>query len=130
MPQIGNIVLKDSADGSHTFAPSDITGGVATFAEATGTPIGDPRLTIGRTQTQAGRRKVTLKLSVPFLSTAVVNGVNRTAVARVAYANIEFSFDGSSTAGERATVRDYVRTLFERTQTMTDGTVVSLQGLF
>jgi len=131
MPQLAKVVLTDSADVKHDFNPNDITGGVATLVDSSSAiPLGEARLTIGRTQTAAGRRKVTFKLAVPVVQDSVINGVSRPTVLRTAYANIEMSFDGTSTKAERATLRDYVATLFFREQAMSDGPVVQNQGLY
>lgn len=111
MPQLTSAVLKDSANADHTFAPNDVQGGVATLVESTGVPIGDKRITIGKNQTAQGRRKVTVKLSIPTVQDAVVNGVSRPAVVRTAYADLTLSFDGSSSALERKDVISYIKSL-------------------
>ena len=103
MPQIANLVLKDRAATpvNHTFVPRDIVNGVATLVESTGVPIGDKRLTISLNRTQAGRVKVILKGMFPVVQDQTINGITAPVVVRTAYANIEFSFDGTSTEQER-----------------------------
>lgn len=111
MPQLTSAVLKDSANADHTFTPNNVSGGVATLVESTGVPIGDKRISIGQNQTAQGRRKVTVKLAVPAVQDAVVNGVSRPTVVRTAYADITFSFDGSSSATERKDALAYIKSL-------------------
>nr|QDH88675.1 MAG: hypothetical protein H1Bulk304066_000002 [Leviviridae sp.] len=110
MPQLNNAVLKDGATtpANHTFTPDNISGGVATLIESTGVPIGDKRLTVSLVQTSAGRRKVTMKLTIPVVQDATVNGVTRPTVVRTAYADLTFSYDGSSSLQERKDTRAYI----------------------
>jgi hypothetical protein len=128
MPNLSAAVLKDSANADHTFTPNDIQGGVATLVESTGVPIGDKRLTISRNQTAQGRRKVTMKLAIPKIEDAVVNGVSRPGVTRAAYADITMTFDPASTSVERRDVLAFVRTLMGNG--MIDSVVGDLQGLY
>lgn len=122
MPQLSATVLKDSANVDHTFTPESIENGVAALVESTGVPLGNKRITIGRNQTAQGRRKVTIKLSVPTLEDAVVNGVTRSTVTRVAYCDISLSFDGLSTSLERKNVLAYARNL------LAHASVISVAG--
>lgn len=107
MPQLTNIVLKDGAAANHTFAPNDISKGVASLVESTGVPLGDRRLTVGLSATPQGRRKATMKLVIPIVQDGVVNGISKPTITRVAYCNIEFSFDPASSTAERKDVRSY-----------------------
>jgi len=101
MPQLSPITLIDSQGVGIEYKPRDISQGVAKLASPTGVPIGDPSLTISRTQTAAGRHKVTVKLAMPEIQKNTINGVDRPTVARTAYADLTFSFDGGSTSAER-----------------------------
>lgn len=111
MPQLTTVVLKDDAAADHTFTPNDFQGGVATLVESTGVPIGDKRITMSQNQTAQGRRKVTVKVSIPVLQDAVVNGVTRPTVVRTAYADITFNFDGGSSTVDRKNMLAYVKSL-------------------
>lgn len=111
MPQLTNVVLKDSANADHTFIPENVSGNVATLVESTGVPIGDKRLSIGQTRTAQGRRKVTVKLAIPTVQDAVVNGVSRPTVVRSAYADVVLSFDAGSTTLERKSVLTHLGSL-------------------
>lgn len=128
MPQLTNIVLKDGAAANHTYAPQDIQKGVATLVESTGVPLGDKRLTIGLSSTTQGRRKATLKLVIPVVQDATVNGVTRPTIVRTAYANVEFSFDAGSSVAERKDARSLLASA------LADASIVlatdSLQALY
>lgn len=122
MPQLTNIVLKDGAatPANHTFNPLGIEKNVATLVESTGVPLGDKRLSVGQSSTPQGRRKVTMKLVVPVMQDASVNGVTRPTIVRTAYANVEFSFDAGSSIQERKDARAYV------TSALADASLVSV----
>lgn len=120
MPQLTSLVLKDGAatPANHTFAPRDITGGVATLIESTGVPIGDKRLSIALNRTQNGRQKVTMKLAVPVVQDQVISGISRPTAVRVAYADVTFSFDQTSGTQERKDVLAYAASLFSNAFTV------------
>lgn len=117
MTQLTNLVLKDgqATPANHTFAPASIAGGVATLVESTGVPIGDKRLTASLVSTSVGRRKVTLKMAVPVVQDAQVNGVTKPTVVRTAYCDVVFTFDGASNKQERKDMRAYVVSLLSDT---------------
>lgn len=111
MPQLSAMVLKDHANADHTFAPKDITGGVATLVESTGVPIGERRLSISTTRTAQGRVKCQIKLVLPVVQDVVVAGISQPTVVRTAYADLSFSFDGRSNPTERKDALAYVESL-------------------
>ncbi len=108
MPQMNPVVLKDYASAAHTFVPAGQPGGVATFIESTGVPIGNRKLTISRSSTTTGREKAVLKLALPIVQDVVVNGISRPTVVRTGYADITFTFDGTSNTNERKDALGYV----------------------
>jgi hypothetical protein len=131
MPQFNAVVLKDHAGGDHTFTPRDITSGVATLTEPNGgVPIADRRLSLASTRTTTGRDKRTIKIQVPVVQDGVVNGVSKPAVARVAYVDIAFNFDSTSSTDERADTMAFVSALFKSDQAMIVGFVRDLQGIY
>jgi hypothetical protein len=101
MPTLTNVVINDGTD-DHTFTPRGIDpSGVATLVKSSGVPIGDERLTVGRTRTSAGREKTLLKLTLPVVQDVVVSGVSRPTIVRAAYMEVSFSFDATSSTAER-----------------------------
>lgn len=128
MPQLNNVILTDSDGIDHTFTPNNISGGVATLVESTGVPIGDKRISVSSVQTAQGRRKMTIKLAVPVVQDAVVNGVSRPTVVRTAYADLTMTFDPTSSKKERL---DVTRMLADLSiEGMMNAVVGDLQGLY
>lgn len=130
MPQMINLVLNDGA-ADHTFKPRGIDQkNVATLVESTGVPIADRRLTVQRSRTAQGREKVVLKMTLPVVVDANENGITRPTVVRTAYADITFSFDGSSTSLERAQARFMLMDLLGDSQQFGYEVIDSLESLF
>lgn len=114
--QMANMVLKDHAAADHTFVPRDLTGGVATFVNSTGVPIGDNTVSYAVSRTQTGKRKVTLKVVLPIVQDVVVNGISKPTVVRTSYADVVFSFDPTSNTTERSDALAYLVSLLGNTQ--------------
>lgn len=132
MPQLQNLVLKDrkSTPVDHTFTPKDIVNGVGTVIESTGVPVGNSRVSIQTRQTPSGVYKATLRLAIPTVVTETVNGVASPKVARTAYANVEFSFDATSSEAERNDVVGMLADALAPTKTLVNDAVVKLQGVY
>lgn len=132
MPALANVVLTDGSATDHTFVPQAGVDakGVARLERTTGVPIGNEVLTISSGKTPAGRRKATLKLTVPILQNGVVDGISRPTVVRSSYATIEFSFDGSSSKTERTDVRKMIVDLLGDGQTLAAAVIDDLEGLY
>lgn len=130
MPQLTSLVLKDGAatPANHTFAPRDIVSGVATVIESTGVPVGDRRLSFALNRTQNGRVKVTMKMAIPVMQDQVVNGVSKPTVVRVAYSDITFSFDQTSSTQERKDVLALMASALG--DAFTKGIVADLQNAY
>lgn len=128
MPQLATAVLKDSANADHNFTPNGIPGGVASLVESTGVPIGNKSLTIALNKTSAGRYKATVKFILPVVQDAVVSGVSRPTVVRAAYADLTFSFDGTSSPLERKDAIAYLKSLLGTE--MFDNVAGGLQQLY
>jgi hypothetical protein len=101
MTQIATVVLQDAAGVNHSFSPQAITNGVAALVESAGVPIGNKQLTLSVTKTANGRYKTVIKLAVPVTQDVVVNGISQPTVVRTAYADITYSYAGTSNEQER-----------------------------
>jgi len=133
MPQMTPLVLKDRGDpiATHTFIPKkQAADGTVTYVESTGIPVGDRRIAIGQTRSAQGRVKATLKLTIPVVQDAVVNGISSPKVVRTSYADVTFNFDPTSTARERDDLIELVYGLCDRTNEQTMLALVDLQGLW
>jgi hypothetical protein len=132
MPQMTPIVLTDDQANDHSFAPrgKDPQSGVATLVKSTGTPVGDERLTVGRSRTPQGREKISFKLTLPVVSSEVINGVPRPKIERTAYADVTLSFEGTSTTQERANARAMLADLLGTGQDLSSAVIDDLEHLY
>lgn len=134
MPQMTPVVLQDTADNQiyHSFVPRDSKDGIVTMVEHSGTPIGDRRITFGRSVTAQGRHKTTIKFVYPVVQNATVNGVNVPTVVRTAYCNLEISVDGTSTEAERREISLAVAHLFSTANrsALLEKYLFDLEGLY
>jgi hypothetical protein len=71
-----------------------------------------------------------MKLSVPVVQDATVNGITRPTVVRTGYADLTFNFDASSSTEERRDIVAMVRDALDPAKTMVKGAVVDLEGIF
>lgn len=132
MPQLTSLVLKDGAATpvDHTFEPREVSQGIATLVESNGIPIGDRKITLSVSRTAQGRVKATMKLVIPVVTDQTLNGVTRPTVVRTAYADVTFSYDGSSNTQERKDIIAYVRNALAANQTMVSDSFVNLNGIY
>jgi hypothetical protein len=132
MPQMTPIVLTDNQANDHSFAPrgKDPQSGVATLVKSTGVPVGDERLTIGRTRTPQGREKVSFKLTLPVVASETINGVARPTILRTAYADVTLSFEGTSTEQERANARTMLADLLNNSESVASAVIDDLDYLY
>lgn len=131
MPQLGNLVINDgkTTPVAHTFKPRSIEGGVTTLVESTGVPIGESRITMAHSRNNNGRVRATIKLSMPVVQDAIVNGVTKPTLVRNAYVDLTFNFDSTSSMEERRDVVALVKNALADT-TLVKGFVVDLEGIF
>lgn len=103
MPAFANISLVDDAATpvTHTFVPRDIEGGVASFVESSGVPIGDLAVTASLRKTTTGRYRGLIKSRFPVVATQTINGVATPVVVRTINCEIAFTFDATSSEQER-----------------------------
>jgi hypothetical protein len=135
MPQMIPLVLKDrgAPQVDHTFAPKNGGGadGVVTFVESTGIPLGDRRIAVTQVRSAGGRVRVSLKLTIPIVQDAVINGVSSPKVVKTNYADVQFNFDPASTTRERDDLVGFVNELTKWVDNTTMLKVlVDLEGLY
>lgn len=132
MPALQNLVLKDRASTpvDHTFTPSGVAGGVGTVAESTGVKVGDSTYSVSCKKTANGRYNAKLKLQIPVLENAVVNGVTVPTVVRTAYATVDFSFAGTSSTAERNNLVGMLQDSLSPTKTLVTKAIVDLEGVY
>lgn len=103
MPAIANLILTDRAaiPVNHTFTPREAASGKGVLVSNTGVSVGEKRFTLTSSKAASGKTKVTGRLILPVVATETVNGVSMPKVVRTSYANVEFTFDPTSTEQER-----------------------------
>lgn len=114
MPAFGNITSNDgeSTPVTHTFVPQNIAANVASLLESTGVPLADKRLTVSLSKTaDKNRSKVAIKLAWPITQDSTVNGVTIPVLTRTAYAEVNFTFDPTSTKQERKNLEYVIKNL-------------------
>jgi hypothetical protein len=111
MPAIGPVVLTDDTT-DHTFTPvKGMDGdGVARYRNAGSVAVADQFLTAKARVTET-RKRARFTLSVPQVVEETINGVTRSSLERVGYANVEFTFDHTSTGAERTTLLNLLKDL-------------------
>lgn len=132
MSALANVVINDRAATpvAHTFIPQGLVGTVATFVESTGSSVSDPKLTIKWTESQTGRRRVTLTLRKPIVQTQTINGVSTPLKVREGEIVVTANFDPTSTEQERADCVGLMANAMASTQTLINDTLVKNQGMF
>lgn len=133
MPALQSLVLTDRATPTpvnHTFSPAELAGGVGTVVESSGVKLGDSKFSVSSRKTANGRYRASLKLEMPKVENAVIDGVTTPKVTRVAYATVEFSFHGESTTAERNNLVGMLASSLATGKTLVENTVVNLEGVW
>jgi len=131
MAQAASIVVNDreSTPVAHTYAPRSITPDLATFVETGTVPIGERKLTLSSRKSGSNYR-VRVKLVSPVLVNETINGVSVPTVPRVSYADVTFTFADTSTLQERKNLVGMFANALAASQTVVDGTVTGLEGIW
>lgn len=131
MPQLTNLVLKDRATTpvDHTFTPLDIQQGVGVVVESSGVPIGDRRFSVSLSKTANNRYKPSIKMSIPVVQDATVNGVTKPTVVRTLYADLTFNFPSDSSEQERKDAVGMLQSGLDAGK-WTNDVLVKLQGVY
>jgi len=133
MPQLQNLVLTDRTPVTpvnHTFTPVGINQqGVGEVAANSGVPVGSKRATVSVKKTNS-RYKGSVRLVLPVLVTETINGVSNPVVARVAYCNMDFSFDEKSTEQERKDAVGMAADALGTGKVLVNDALITLEGIY
>lgn len=131
MPAYDDIAIVDREDTpvTHTFTPRAPSNGVAVFKNTSGVPIGDETITLS-SRLSGSKLKNRLVLSVPIMVTETINGVSVPKVDRVSYADLTLTFAESSTLQERQNVVGMLADALAEDQTLVDGVLTGLEGVY
>lgn len=131
MPALAPITVDDrqSTPVAHTFVPfGEDKNGVVSLIESNGVPIGDNKLTVSLSKGPS-KQKVTVRLSLPVVVDETINGVASPKVVRTAYADLNLSFDSTSSSAERKDLIGLMSNLLAG-NTSIDGVAVDLEKLY
>ncbi len=127
-----NLVINDRAATpvAHTYSPDGTeANGVAVFSEKTSVPAGNPRFSASQRKSN-GKYRTTLRLAVPVVATAVVNGISTPTVLRTAFVDCEFVFDALSSDQERKDAVGLFANSLAASQTMINDLLVNLSPVY
>lgn len=134
MPSIQNVVLKDrqATPVNHTFTPRSVSNGTGVVAEAaaSGTAIGENRLSVSSRTTAGNRRKSDLKFSFKKVAMSTVNGVEVPQIVDTAYVTITYDFGPNWTEAERNNIQGQVEDSQRTTSTLVYNTVVKAEAVY
>lgn len=130
MPQFSSLHLKAQDGTAVDFVPRDINNGVGVLTASTGIPIADKRITLSLPRTANGKTKFKMNVTAPVVQLNTVNGVSAPKVVRTAYANIELTFDDTSTEEERQNMASYIAWAFTNGDELPRQMIQRLQGIY
>lgn len=126
------ITINDRATTpvAHNFTPDgDDANGVHVFTEKTGVPAADRRCTVGYRYSN-GKYRPSLKFQLPVVQTQTVNGIASPVTVRTAIAELQFTFDATSTDQERKDTVAFVQNSLAASQTMLNDLFVNLSDIY
>jgi len=95
-------VDRETSPLAHTFVPREKSEDVITWAERHATAaVGDKVFTAQKRASGVGKRKVRLKLAVPYVVTQTINGVNVVTVDDIDYVDCTFTLSTKRTDQDR-----------------------------
>ncbi|UJQ85212.1 MAG: putative coat protein [Firnpuvirus faecenecus] len=133
MPQLQQLVLTDreTTPVNHTFVPMNIIqpNNVGVLAEITGTPIGEPGFTISNRRS-GGKVRGRVTITVPVVQTQTINGVSTPVVVRRAIADVNLTFDETSTTQERKNLLGFLYSAFATGKVLVEDAFVKAEGIY
>lgn len=132
MPALQDLVITDRAMPtpiSHTFTPSGMKDDVGTVVESSGVPIGENRFSISMVR-RGGKLRGKAVLQLPVVQTETINGVTRPTVVRVAYVEMNVTFDMMSTEAERNDAIGLMASALRADAVLVNDSFVKAQGLY
>lgn len=132
MPAFSSFTANDRATTpvAHTFTPVSIdANGVASWKESTGVPVGEKYFTLSN-KLSNGKYRVKAVLKYPIVQTQTLNGVNSLVIVRTAYAELNLTFDATSSLQERVDTVGMLYNSMPASQTMLDGVLTGLGNIY
>lgn len=115
---------------AHLFTPDgDDANGIHVFTEKTGVPAADRRATLGLRYSN-GKYRPSIKFQLPVVQTQTINGVSSPVQVRSAIAELNFTFDATSTDQERKDAVSFIEKSLAASQTMINDMIVNLSDVY
>lgn len=127
-----NLVVNDRASTpvAHTFTPAgDDANGVHIFLERNGVPAADGRFTAS-IRSSNGKWRPTLRMQIPVVQTQDVSGILTPVVVRTAFAELNLTFDATSSLQERKDLIGMFANALAASQTMIDDMITGLNDIY
>lgn len=132
MPALQNLSLTDRTSPTpvaHNFTPRDVTAGVGLVVANSGVPLNEERFTVSMRKSGT-RFRGKLTLALPIVAVEVVGGVSYPKLLRTAFAEVNFTFDESSTAAERQNCLGMISDALGIGKVLVQGALVNLEGVY
>lgn len=132
MAQFASFTLNDreTTPVAHVFLPTQSpTPDTFVAKRGTGVPIADEIVTISN-RVSGTKRKVRFLLVLPIVQTETINGISTPKVVRRSIAEVNLTFEDSSSTQERKNLVGMTYNALASTQAMLDATFVGLEGLY
>lgn len=121
---------REATPVTHTFNPSTPANGVARLINgASGVPLGNEILTVS-TRKSGSRYKTKLVLTMPVVQTQIVSGVSTPVVVRVAYAEVNFTVEETSSTQERKNLVGLMANALSASQATLNDVITNLNPLY
>lgn len=131
MPELQSIAIDDreSTPVTHTFTPRSKDNGIGVCGESSGVPLGENTLSIS--MRRAGTKyKGRLRMAMPVVVTQTIDSVDSPLVTRTAYADLQVTFDQSSSTQERDNLIGLLADALGSSKTLVNDCLVDLEGVY
>lgn len=132
MAQFAAFTLNDREPTpvAHTFQPTQSPSSeIAVAKRTTGVPVADEIITISN-KTSGQKRKIRALVVLPIVQNEIINGISNPKVVRRAIAELNLTFDDTSSLQERRNLVGLVYNMLASSQAMLDATFTGLEGLY
>lgn len=119
---------RASTPVAHTFTPQG-TADLPVFIEAGSVPIGN-KVVVIKQRRSGTKYKINVLFKNPVLVTEVINGVNVPKVQRTAYAELNLTFEETSSLQERKDTVGMFANMLASSQVMLDSTFTGLETIW
>jgi len=131
MPDLQSIAVNDreTTPITHTFTPRSKENGVGITGESSGVPVGENTLSVSMRKV-GSKYKGRLRIVMPVVVTQTIDSVDSPLVTRTAYADLQVTFDESSSTQERDNLIGMLADSLGTAKTLVNDSLVELEGVY